>query len=80
MMHGKPFRDLANYVEGKTGPLVPEKVQVVENLNLTNAIIGLVKRTLDGDELKKFKKQFKCKELNRTKKILCFKLWYRKLC
>ena len=30
---------------------------VVENLKLTNAIIGLVKRTLDGDDLDKFKKQ-----------------------
>ena len=29
---------------------------LVENLKLTNAIIGLVKRTLDGDELEKFKK------------------------
>ena len=53
MMHGKPFRDLANYVESKTGPLVPETASS-RKLKLTNAIIGLVKRTIDGDELKKF--------------------------
>jgi len=53
MMHGKPFRDLANYVESKTGPLVPETASS-RKLKLTNAIIGLVKRTIDGDDLKQF--------------------------
>ena len=53
MMHDKPFRDLANYVESKTGPLVPETASS-RKLKLTNAIIGLVKRTIDGDELQKF--------------------------
>jgi len=58
MMHGKPFRDLANYVESKTGPLVPETASS-RKLKLTNAIIGLVKRTIDGDELQKFNNTIK---------------------
>jgi len=54
MIHGKPFRDLANYVEEKTGPLVPENASS-RKLKLTNAIIGLIKRTIDGSDLDKFK-------------------------
>ena len=53
MIHGKPFKDLQNYVESRTGHLVPENASS-RKLKLTNAIIGLVKRTLDGDELKNF--------------------------
>jgi hypothetical protein len=53
MIHGKPFKDLQHYVEDKTGPLVPENASS-RKLKLTNAIIGLVKRTLDGDDLKTF--------------------------
>ena len=53
MIHGKPFKDLQNYVESRTGHLVPENASS-RKLKLTNAIIGLVKRTLDGDDLKKF--------------------------
>ena len=55
MMHGKPYQDLANYVEnivGK-GQLVPEGASS-RKLKMTTAIIGLVKKALDGDELKKF--------------------------
>ena len=54
MIHGKPFKDLQNYVETRTGHLVPENASS-RKLKLTNAIIGLVKRTLDGDDLEKFK-------------------------
>ena len=53
MIHGKPFKDLQNYVESRTGHLLPENASS-RKLKLTNAIIGLVKRTLDGDELKNF--------------------------
>ena len=51
VIHGKPFKDLQNYVESRTGHLVPENASS-RKLKLTNAIIGLVKRTLDGDDLK----------------------------
>ena len=54
MIHGKPFKDLQNYVESRTGNLVPENASS-RKLKLTNAIIGLVKRTLDGNDLEKFK-------------------------
>ena len=54
MIHGKPFKDLQNYVESRTGHLVPENASS-RKLKLTNAIIGLIKRTLTGDELDKFK-------------------------
>ena len=54
MIHGKPFKDLQNYVESRTGRLVPENGSS-RKLKLTNAIIGLVKRTLDGSDLDKFK-------------------------
>jgi len=53
MIHGKPFKDLQQYVENRTGALVKEDASS-RKLKLTNAIIGLVKRTLDGDDLKKF--------------------------
>ena len=53
MIHGRPFKDLQNYVESRTGALVKEDASS-RKLKLTNAIIGLVKRTLDGDELKNF--------------------------
>ena len=52
MIHGKPFKDLQNYVETRTGHLVPENASS-RKLKLTNAIIGLIKRTLDGDDLQK---------------------------
>ena len=53
MIHGKPFKDLQHYVESRTGHLVPENASS-RKLKLTNAIIGLVKRSIDGDDLKKF--------------------------
>ena len=54
MIHGKPFKDLQNYVEDRVGLIVKENASS-RKLKLTNAIIGLVKRTLDGDDLEKFK-------------------------
>jgi hypothetical protein len=68
MIHGKPFKDLSNYVQEKTGPLTPENASS-RKLKLTNAIIALVKRTLDGDELEKFKNTiFNAKKLTERKR------------
>jgi len=54
MMHGKPYQDLAKYVEDAIGDhLVPEGASS-RKLKMTTAIIGLVKKTLDGDDLKTF--------------------------
>ena len=54
MIHGKPFKDLQNYVESRVGHIVKEDASS-RKLKLTNAIIGLIKKTLTGDELDKFK-------------------------
>ena len=57
MLHGKPYLDLVKYVEdivGK-GELVKEGASS-RKLKMSTAIIGLVKRTLKGDQLDKFKK------------------------
>jgi len=53
MIHGKPFKDLQNYVEERVGHIVKENASS-RKLKLTNAIIALVRKTLDGDDLKKF--------------------------
>jgi len=55
MLHGKPYLDLVKYVEDiiGVGALVKEGVSS-RKLKMTTAIIGLVKRSLDGDDLKKF--------------------------
>jgi len=55
MLHGKPYLDMVEYVEniiGK-GELVKEDASS-RKLKMTTAIIGLAKRALEGDELKKF--------------------------
>ena len=55
MLHGKPYLNLVKYVEDivGVGELVKEGVSS-RKLKMTTAIIGLVKRSLDGDDLKKF--------------------------
>ena len=55
MIHGKPFKDLQKYVESRTGHLVPENASS-RKLKLTNAIIGLIKRTLKDHDYDKFKR------------------------
>lgn len=57
MMHGKPFLDLVAYVENIVGRgvLVKEGASS-RKLKYTNAIIGLIKKSLKGDELNRFKK------------------------
>ena len=57
MLHGKPFEDLKTYVESIVGDLVKEDASS-KKLKLTNAIIGLIKRSLKNDsiELEDFNK------------------------
>jgi len=56
-LHGKPFEDLKTYVENIVGDLVKEDASS-KKLKLTNAIIGLIKRSLKEDktELEDFNK------------------------
>jgi hypothetical protein len=53
-MHGQPYRDLNNYVEERVGHLVPAGASS-RKLKMTTAVIGLLKRSLNGDDLAKFK-------------------------
>ena len=54
MIHGKPFKDMLDYVEDKIGVFIKEDASS-RKLKITTAIQGLVKKALDGDELEKFK-------------------------
>ena len=54
MIHGKPYKDLANYVESRVGSIVKEDASS-KKLKMTNAIIALIKKSIDGDDLQKFK-------------------------
>ena len=54
MIHGKPFKDLLNYVEDKIGVFIKPDASS-RKLKIINAIIGMIKKTLDGDDLTKFK-------------------------
>ena len=55
MLHGKPYLNMVKYVEDiiGVGELVKEGASS-RKLKMTTGIIGLVKRSLDGDDLKKF--------------------------
>ena len=70
MIHGKPFKDLQNYVESRTGHLVKEDASS-RKLKLTNAIIGLIKRSIDGDDLTAFNTT-----INNAKKLTEQKRYY----
>ena len=54
MIHGKPFKDMLDYVEDKIGVFIKEDASS-RKLKITTAIQGLVKKALDGDDLEKFK-------------------------
>lgn len=56
MLHGKPYLDLVEYVENIVGrgQLVKEGASS-RKLKMTNAIIGLIKKSLKDEELKRFK-------------------------
>ena len=53
LIHGKPFHDLSSFVEQHVGKLVKDDASS-RKLKLTTAIIGLVKRSLDGNNLDMF--------------------------
>ena len=53
MIHGKPFKDMLKYVEDRIGIFIKEDASS-RKLKITTAIQGLVKKALDGDDLKKF--------------------------
>ena len=53
LIHGKPYHDLAKFVENNIGKLVKDDASS-KKLKLTMAIIGLVKRSLDGTDLENF--------------------------
>ena len=50
---GKPFHDLASFVEQNVGKLIKDDASS-RKLKLTTAIIGLVKRSLDKTNLERF--------------------------
>jgi hypothetical protein len=53
LIHGKPFHDLATFVENNVGKLVKDDASS-RKLKLTTAIIGLVKRSLNKSDLERF--------------------------
>jgi hypothetical protein len=50
MLHGLPFEKLKDYVQNIVGDLVKEDASS-KKLKLTNAIIGLIKRSLKEDKI-----------------------------
>jgi hypothetical protein len=60
MLHGKPYLALVDYVEKIVGKNVLVKEGASSRkLKMTNAIIGLIKKSLKDDELKKFNQTIK---------------------
>ena len=55
MIHGKPFKDLQNYVESRTGHLVPENASS-RKLKINKCNYWLIKRTLTDHDYDKFKR------------------------
>ena len=53
MIHGKPFKDLLNYVEDKIGVFVKPDASS-RKLKQTTSIQGLIRKSLYGDDLEKF--------------------------
>ena len=53
LIHGKPFHDLATFVDSAVGKLVKDDASS-RKLKLTNAIIGLIKRSLNKSDLERF--------------------------
>jgi hypothetical protein len=55
LIHGDDYRSLLNYIEDAIGePIVPPTASS-KKLKATNAMIALIKKSLKGEELKKFK-------------------------
>jgi len=70
LIHGKPYHNLADFVENNVGKLVKDDASS-KKLKLTTAIIGLVKRSLDGNDLEKFNTT-----INNAKKLTERKRYY----
>ena len=70
LIHGKPYHDLVNFVENNVGKLVKDDASS-KKLKLTTAILGLVKRSLDGTDLDKFNTT-----INNAKKLTEKKRYY----
>ena len=69
LIHGDAYHNLVNYVENRVGTLVKQGASS-RKLKMTNAIIGLIKRSLTGDELKKFNEVIKnAKSLTEKKRF-----------
>lgn len=54
LLHGKDYHSLSEYVETRVGSLV-KKDASSRKLKMIQAIIALIKRSLDGEDLKTFK-------------------------
>jgi hypothetical protein len=67
LIHGDAYHNLVDYVESRVGTLVKQGASS-RKLKMTNAIIGLIKRSLTGDELKKFNEVIKNAKLLTEKK------------
>ena len=54
MLHGKPYHDLVKYVESKIGNILNKEKVSSRKLKILNTIIGLIKRSITDEDLKKF--------------------------
>ena len=69
LLHGKDYHKLVDYVEHRVGQLV-KKDASSRKLKMIQSIIALIKRSLDGDDLKKFKDTItKAKSLTEKKRF-----------
>jgi len=67
LMHGKPYEDLKDYMEGAVGgPVVPEDASS-RKLKMSTKIQALIKASLDGEDLKRYNDTIK-NALNLTEK------------
>ena len=69
LLHGKDYHKLVDYVEHRVGQLV-KKDASSRKLKMIQSIIALIKRSLDDDDLKKFKDTIaKAKSLTEKKRF-----------
>jgi hypothetical protein len=75
MLHGKPYLNMVKYVEDiiGVGELVKEGASS-RKLKMTTGIIGLVKRALDGDDLKNFIIQLQMPKILLNKKDIMYQI------
>ena len=53
MLHGEAYHDLVKYVEDRVGKLIKDDASS-RKLKITNAIIGIIKRSIKGKDLENF--------------------------